>query len=109
MKPTDPTAGVYFRHLPFLLAIQKELAANAGHRPTESSYWEASAQAIADDYAPRLKREVEADLTGTDAVTHPRFIDRPGIEFDLVELAAAAPPWRPPTWLGRLLPQTYVP
>jgi hypothetical protein len=94
MRPILLTPGIYYRHRSFLNDVHRVLVAQAGLTTTDQGAWaEALVEESSAQYQEQLKKQVDADLKATDAITMRRSIGEtggPGVEFDLVQLALTA-------------------
>jgi hypothetical protein len=90
MEPVLYVPGIRYRHDRFLRRVSEEVNARRG--PIDGSDHEAIhsiSSETSTEYATRLKTIIDADLTATEAETHPRDPGEaggPGIEFDFVTL-----------------------
>jgi hypothetical protein len=94
MRPVLRTPGIYYRHESFLNDVHRVLAAEAGLKITEEgAFAEALVKKSSGRYQKQLKRQVDADLRATHAITQRRSLGEtggPGGQFDLVQLGLAA-------------------
>ena len=94
MRPVLRTPGIYYRHESFLNDVHRVLAAEAGLQITDDgAFAQALVKKPSGQYQNQLKRQVDADLKATHAITRPRSLGAtagPGVQFDLVQLGLAA-------------------
>ena len=94
MRPVLRTPGIYYRHESFLNDVHRVLAAEAGLKITDDgAFAEALVKKSSGQYQKQLKRQVDADLRATHAITQRRSLGEtggPGVQFDLVQLGLAA-------------------
>lgn len=94
MRPVLRTPGIHYRYGSFLVDVHRVLAARTGHQYTDEAAWaEAVVEESGVQYQDQLKRQVDADLQATEAITNrrsPGETGRPGVEFDLVQLVLTA-------------------
>jgi hypothetical protein len=94
MRPVLRTPGIYYRHESFLNDVHRVLAAQAGLKITDDgAFAEALVKKSSAQYQKQLKRQIDADLKATHAITKRRSLGEtggPGVQFDLVQLGLAA-------------------